>query len=403
MTKVDLKETVGGNVNKGFEPVKEAFIRNFTHHGETGAACAIYYRGEKVVDLWGGYSDLVHRIPWGEHTCTPVFSSTKGFAALTAAVAHSKGFFSYEDKVADYWPEFAENGKEKITIRQLFNHQAGLCALDKLQLNTFSDLDTRQVFTKLAVMTPEWLPGTAHGYHTWTLGWFIGELIRRVDPLGRSLGVFMQEELCKPLGAEFYIGLPDGFPEDRLAKVQGISSPLQVFKHMHELTIGMLLGFLNPGSLTSRSMVDKKRLVGNNNFNNREMLSIEFPSGNGIGEVRGMAQIYSEFATGGRSLGLSAETLSELQRPAEPPARGWHDRVIRMDLGYSLGFWKPIATRKFGSSLHAFGHPGAGGSFCFADPEMKVGYAYALNKIGGYMDNNPRENNVRNAFYNCIQ
>ncbi|MOA19741.1 Beta-lactamase [compost metagenome] len=188
-----------------------------------------------------------------------------------------------------------------------------------------------------------------------------------------------------------------------MAKVQGISSPLQVFKHMHELTIGMLLGFLNPGSLTSRSMVDKKRLVGNNNFNNREMLSIEFPSGNGIGEVRGMAQIYSEFATGGRSLRLSAETLSELQRPAEPPARGWHDRVIRMDLGYSLGFWKPIATRKFGSSLHAFGHPGAGGSFCFADPEMKVGYAYALNKIGGYMDNNPRENNVRNAFYNCIQ
>lgn len=394
---------IGGTVKRGFEGVREAFVRNFERLGETGAACAVYWRGEKAVDLWGGYADPARRIPWEEHTLVPVFSSTKGFAALCAAVAHSRGWFGYDDPVTRYWPEFGKHGKERITIRQLLSHQAGLCALDGLELRRYADLDTANVAGRLAEMKPEWDPGSAHGYHTWTIGWFIGELLRRTDPRGRSLGRLLQEEICAPLQAEFYIGLPDEVPDSRLAKVRGIDSPLDLLFHLHEIPKALFAGFLNPRSLTSRSMVDRKRLVANANFNDRDMLSIEFPSGNGIGEARAMAQIYGEFATGGEKLGLAASTLEELCRPAEPPASGWFDRVNRVDLGYSLGLWKPIPERMFGSSLHAFGHPGAGGSFCFADPDLGMGYAYVLNRIGGYMDRNPRENAVRCAVYDCLK
>ncbi|KPV60332.1 beta-lactamase [Paenibacillus sp. A3] len=394
---------VGGTVKRGFEGVKEAFVRIFERLGETGAACAVYWRGEKVVDLWGGYADPARRIPWEEHTLVPVFSSTKGFAALCAAVAHSRGWFGYDDPVAQYWPEFGKHGKERITIRQLLSHQAGLCALDGLELRRYADLDTANVAGRLAEMKPEWEPGSAHGYHTWTIGWFIGELLRRADPRGRSLGQLLQEEICAPLQAEFYIGLPDEVPDSRLAKVRGIDSPLDLLFHLHEIPMALFAGFLNPRSLTSRSMVDRKRLVANANFNDRDMLSIEFPSGNGIGEARAMARIYGEFATGGKKLGLAPTTMQELCRPAEPPASGWFDRVNRVDLGYSLGLWKPIPKRMFGSSLHAFGHPGAGGSFCFADPDLGIGYAYVLNRIGGYMDRNPRENAVRRAVYDCLK
>ncbi|WP_207952274.1 serine hydrolase domain-containing protein [Paenibacillus turpanensis] len=392
-----------GTVTPGFEKVADAFVHNFSSRGETGVACAVYVHGECVVDLWGGYADPKQDAKWRADTLVPVFSSTKGFAALAAADAHSKGFFSYDDLVATHWPEFSVHGKEHITIRQLLGHQAGLCRLDELDLRSFADLDTASAAPKLAAMIPAWKPGEAHGYHTWTIGWFISELIRRTDPQGRPLRVFFQEEIAAPLEAEFYIGLPASVPDSRLAKVKGFDSPLQLLLRLHEVPPSLLLAFANPRSLTSRSMVDPKRLVANNHFNHREMLSIEFPSGNGVGRVRDMAKIYGEFASGGSALKLSVHTLEELARPAIPPDKGWFDLVNRADLGYSLGFWKPIPERSFGTSRHAYGHPGAGGSFCFADPDKGVGYAYAMNQIGGYMDRNPRENALRRAVYACLR
>ena len=402
MTKKGNSPQIYGNVEKGFEKVRDAFIHNFSKLGETGAACAVYVQGRLVVDLWGGYSDLEHLTEWRSDTLVPVFSSTKGFAALAAAIAHSRGYFAYDDPLVKYWPEFGTYGKESITIRQLLAHQAGLSHLDEFQLESFRDLDTANISSQLASMKPSWKPGTIHGYHTWTIGWFISEMIRRTDPKKRTLGVFLHEEIAKPLQVEFYIGLPDEIPDSRLAKVKGFNSPLQLLFKLHQVPKPLLLGFANPRSLTSRSMVDKHRLVANNNFNNREMLSIEFPSGNGVGRVQGMAKIYGEFASGGSMLRIAASTLEELKKPAVAPANGWFDHVNRADLGYSLGFWKPIDTRRFGSSLTAYGHPGAGGSFCFADPDIGLGYAYAMNQIGGYMDKNPRENALRKALYSCL-
>ncbi|SYX83551.1 serine hydrolase domain-containing protein [Paenibacillus alvei] len=394
---------VQGWVAAGFEEVEEEFARNFTKRKQTGAACAVYIQGKKVVDLWGGVSDPYSGTLWQEHTMVPVFSSTKGFAALAGALAVSRGLLDYEEQVGSYWPEFAVNGKERITVRQLLSHQAGLSTVDTLQLEKFADLDTSQVANKLANARPEWTPGVKHGYHAWTIGWYIGELIRRVDPRGRSLGRFFHEEIASSLDAEFYIGLPASVPDARLAQVRGINSPAQILKHIHEIPFSMLLGFLNPRSLTARSMVDPKRLVANENFNRREMLEIEFPSGNGIGEVRAMASIYGEFAAGGKKLKLSKSVLRTLEAPPELPLSGAYDHVNRTKLAYSVGFWKPIEGHTFGSSHRAYGHPGAGGSFCYADPDFELGYAYGLNEIGGYMDNNPRENAVRQAVYRCLK
>ena len=206
---VDTSMTHGW-VAPGFEEVETEFRKNFAERGEVGAACAIYHQGKKVVDLWGGYRDHKTRAPWEEDTLVLVFSVTKGMAAMAVAVAHSRGLLDYDEKVATYWPEFAQHGKENITVRQLLSHQAGLSAIDEpLDLETIADQET--LATILARQKPAWVPGTRHGYHMWTIGWYMGELIRRVDPQRRNLGQFFQDEVAKPLDLEFYIGLPPGF------------------------------------------------------------------------------------------------------------------------------------------------------------------------------------------------
>src|SRR4028119_904910 len=160
---------VHGRVAPGFEEVETEFKKDFLERGELGAACAIYHRGEKVVDLWGGYRDRRTGDPWKEDTLVLVFSTTKGISALTVAVAHSRGLLEYDEKVATYWPEFAQSGKEDVTVRELLAHQAGLCAIDEpLSPEVLADLD--RLAGLLARQRPAWRPGTKHGYHYLTLG-----------------------------------------------------------------------------------------------------------------------------------------------------------------------------------------------------------------------------------------
>ena len=260
---------VNGYVKPGFEEVKKQFEHNFSSRGELGAACSIYYQGEKVVDLWGGYKDDVTKSPWEEDTLVTVFSSTKGFAALAIAVAHSKGYFDFDDKVSTYWKEFGQNGKENITIRQVLNHQAGLSTIKDLPITSISDLDTSKMIGFLEEKKPNWEPGTKHGYHCWTIGWIISELIKRTDPKSRSLSHFFQDEIATPLDTEFYIGLPDEVPDERVANIKGIGSVLDLFKDFNTLPKKLLLAFMNPMSITRQSMNDSKNLVAHANFNKR--------------------------------------------------------------------------------------------------------------------------------------
>ena len=201
-----------GEVEPGFEPVREAFGRNFSERDELGAACCAYVDGRKVVDLWGGVADRESQAPWQKDTLVLVFSTTKGMSALAVALAHSRGLIDYDERVATYWPEFARNGKGNVTVRQLLDHQAGLCAVDE-PLGPELLADPGRLAEILAAQRPAWEPGTRQGYHYLTLGLYENELLRRVDPRGRSLGQFLSEEILAPLGEEFYIGpLRQEFP-----------------------------------------------------------------------------------------------------------------------------------------------------------------------------------------------
>lgn len=209
-------------VAPGFENVRAEFERNFAERGEIGAAVAAYWRGERVVNLWGGRRTPQGDAPWNQDTMVVVQSATKGLSAMTLAVANARGWLDYDAPVARYWPEFAQNGKAGTTVRQLLGHEAGLVLLDeKLTLEKLRDLNGMAAV--LARQRPAWPPGARHGYHTITLGLYMQELIRRVDPARRTLGRFFHDEIAVPLDLEFYIGLPKAIPDDRLALVKPLS------------------------------------------------------------------------------------------------------------------------------------------------------------------------------------
>ncbi|WP_202639042.1 serine hydrolase domain-containing protein [Bradyrhizobium sp. CCBAU 051011] len=210
---------IHGEVAKGFEPVRAAFLENFTRRDELGAACCVYRHGEKVVDLWGGIRNKATGEPWEEDTMVLVHSATKGLAAMTLALAFSRGWLDYEERVCTYWPEFAQAGKDRITVRHLLAHQAGLHAFDEpVDRGVIADLD--RLAGVMARQKPAWDPGTRQAYHGISLGFYQNELLRRLDPQHRTLGRFFHNEIAKPLKLEFYIRLPETIPNSRLAKLE---------------------------------------------------------------------------------------------------------------------------------------------------------------------------------------
>ena len=384
---------IAGYVAPGFEEVRAEFVRNFAGRGEIGAAVAAYWRGEKVVDLWGGRRTPDGEEPWLRDTMVVVMSTTKGLAAMTLAVANARGWLNYEAPVALYWPDFALNGKGRITVRQLLGHEAGLVLLDEpLTIAKLRDLDG--IARILARQKPAWTPGARHGYHTMTVGLYMQELIRRVDPDHRSLGRFFHDEIAVPLGLDFYIGLPSEIPDERLARVK----PLSKWRGLLALRYTparVTLKMIQPGSLLRRSFVG----IGVDP-NDRRYLEVEVPAGNGVGTARAIARAYSAFAEGGAELGVGPTTLACLIAPPNPTRAT--DEVLGIPSYFSLGFLRPGPEVAFGSSPRAFGSPGAGGSFAFADPDARLGYAYVMNKLDFYLVDDPRELALRQALYRAI-
>jgi CubicO group peptidase (beta-lactamase class C family) len=393
-------DLVCGDVDEGYGAVADAFRRNFARGEEIGAACAIYRDGRPVVDLWGGYRDGRVRSVWETDTMVSVFSSTKGMAGAAMAVAHARGLFDLDERVASYWPEFGTNGKEAITVGQLLAHQAGLAVLDrKVTLELVSDHD--RLGAILARQRPMWPPGTRHGYHAVTLGWYESQLLSRVDPQGRTLGRFFAEEVATPLEAEFHIGLPDDVPDERIATIHAFKPP-EMLLHLGKMPRRVLLGMLNPRGVLSRSMRCFPELMRPDAWNRRETLRVEVPSVNGTGEPRAIARVYGALATGGGRLGITAPTMAELEQPGSEPTSGPRDVALGLAGSYAMGFLKPSPAMRFGSSSRAFGTPGGGGSLGFADPDAAVGYAYAMNRLGFHMPVDPRELALRQAFYTSI-
>ncbi|MCX4428998.1 serine hydrolase domain-containing protein [Streptomyces mirabilis] len=400
--KIDVPmDLVRGDVAEGYGAIADVFRRNFSDGLEVGAACAVYKDGVKVVDLWGGYRNGLTREPWLENTQVPVFSTTKGVASLAVAVAHARGLLSYDERVATYWPEFAAEGKGDVTVRQLLSHQAGLPVIERpLKLTDLADHDV--LAAALAEQRPAWTPGTRHGYHGQTLGYYASELIRRADPGKRSLGRYFAEEIAAPLDVEFHMGLPRTVDRDRIAHIHGFTVP-EMLLHMHEMPMPFVLASSNPRSLTARAFNNPRELGRVDSFNRPDVQALEIPAANGIGEVRSIAKLYGDAAAGGKALGLNALTLEALADNVQPPTRGTRDEVLRVDTAYSMGFIKPIPRFRFGaSSGRAFGTMGLGGSFAFADPDTGVGFAYAMNRCGFHLWDDPREVALREALFSTV-
>jgi CubicO group peptidase (beta-lactamase class C family) len=300
--------------------------------------------------------------------------------------------------VAAYWPEFGQNGKEHITVRQLLAHQAGLFAFhEPVDRSIVADPD--QLAAVMARQRPAWEPGTRQAYHGLTLGFYEGELLRRIDSRGRTRGRFFQDEIATPLGEDFYIRLPEEIPNARLAT---LSPP-----GFLEMVIGfrprrLLVEGLNPYSNISRALsanpgttvyLDEARVYARN---------LEVPAGGGVGTARAMAHAYDVFASGGHQLGLRRETLDLLAAPANPPARGFYDECLKGEVQFSLGFMKPSVNWRFGGA-RSFGSPGTGGALGFADPDAGIGYGNVTSRMGTIINGDPRDHALRAALYKAIR
>ena len=279
------------------------------------------------------------------------------------------------------------------------SHQAGLPVID--QPLTLDDLaEPATMSAKIAAQRPAWTPRESHGYHNISLGLYESELIRHADPGGRTLGRFFAEETARPLGLDFYIGLTAAVNRDRVAHLH-CWSRAEMLLHLYTLPPRYVAALFNPRSLSARA-VTMPGARGLRDFNRDELRTVELPAINGIGTARSVAKLYGSVATGGSELGITTPTLDALTKPPMPPTDGLRDKVLRVDTAISLGFTKPFPKLVFGSSEKAFGTPGIGGSFGFADPDTGIGFAYAMNRLGFHIWSDPRELALREALFHDV-
>ncbi|MFC4119035.1 serine hydrolase domain-containing protein [Nonomuraea zeae] len=366
---------IGGETAPGFEGVRAAFAANLAGEQEVGAAVGVYLHGRKVVDLWGGIADPETGRRWERDTLQIVFSTTKGITAACAHLLAQRGELDLDAPVADYWPEFAANGKERIPVRWLLTHQAGLPALDH-PITPAEAIAWHPMVTALAAQRPSWEPGTEHGYHGHTYGWLVGEVVRRVT--GRSIGTFLAEEIAAPLGLDLWIGLPQS-EQRRVSRI--IAPPLDLdalaridLDALPEPAREVMRAYTDPTSLTMRSMTVITPMLNHNDPG--EQLA-EMPSTNGICTARALARFYAALI--GEVDGHRVLTPGTLAAATAEQASGI-DRVLRVPVRIGTGFGLPTPDA-FWYSPTAFGFPGYGGSLGFADPASGLAFGYVMNHI----------------------
>lgn len=397
-TSTKLRPSIDGIVAPGFEPVRDAFVANFTDRGELGGAVCVVVAGEVVVDLWGGVRDQTTDAPWRADTMTLVHSTTKGLSGLVLALLNSRGLFDYDERVATYWPEFAQAGKEDITLRQLLSHQAGLFAFDEhVDREVVADLD--RLAGVMERQAPIWPPGERQAYHAITLGFYENELVRRIDPAHRTIGQVLHEDIAIPLGVgdEVYIGTPTLVPDERLAALV----PPGWWARLTSFPLSLTIDAMRRRSVLYRSLIANPGTGFYVDPDHVVVRELEVPSGGAVATARAIAKAYGAFGAPGGPLGLRRDTLDLLSAPASPARRGYDDALFHGPAHFSLGFMKPSELMPFGSSL-AFGAPGAGGSMGLADPAVQLGYGYVTDKMGMALQGDPRDLALRDAVRKVI-
>lgn len=390
---------IKGYIDSKYSLIADTFSDNFHQHGEIGASLCVFHNNEMVADIWGGYRDLKKQKEWDEYTVVPFFSTTKAIASSCLALFHSKGLFDYHDKVSDYWEEFAQNGKEHITIAQLLQHRAGLSAIDrKLTIENIQDRDLLE--TILAEQKPQWKANDYQGYHVWNIGWYISALLSRIDPQKRRLKEFVEEEILPNISGEVRIGIDQDYDMDKIAELK----PFSKFKGLFSMPIDFVMELFKPWSLSFKSMLNPSFVSNHANFNKKEILQSEIGAGGGIGNAKGLAFLLDGLTNPNHPLHLGKATLEYLTRYPEPPEQGYKDVVFRQDaFRFHGGFMKPSEKHNFSKSNKAFGGFGAGGSFAFTDPDNNLIIAYTMNKMDHKMMNMKIEVALRNAVYKTIE
>ncbi len=369
-----------GKCQSAFGPVKEAFVANFKESGEIGARVAIISDGETVVDLWGGYTTEACDVEWDENTLVCCMSVSKGVTALAAHLLVDRGLLEYDAPVARYWPEFAQNGKSDLTIRQALSHRTSLGIINTAEPG---DVLNWEIFTKkIAAQAPNWEPNTNETYHSITFGFIVGEIVRRID--GRPIDQFIREELVAPIDADFILGCSE---EDLLRTAPQIMNP------ENELMSGDLI---NEKTLPLFSSLP----ADPNFFGSPEFLKTVIPSASGISNALGIARLFAPLACGGEYNGhrlFKPETISAICEEQ------WHhiDYLFGNDFRVALGLLLNIPFNDFGREGNV-GSAGAGGYTVFADPVNRISFGYTPNRFTTGAGMGQESGRLVKALYQCV-
>ncbi len=379
---------IEGTCDPKFNRVKDAFAENFEKRAEVGAAASVVLDGKSVVDIWAGHADKAKTRPWTRDTLVNVYSTTKGVTAICAHRLVDKGLLDIDAPVAKYWPEFAKAGKDKLPVRYLLSHRAGLPAVSKiLDDNALFNWDT--MTAALAEQEPWWEPGTAHGYHAVTFGWLVGEVIRRIT--GKTPGVYLRDELAGPLDLDFHIGLEaknDARTADMLAAPPPGPGEPNIFAEAMK----------NPESVAAKAFMNPPLMGKPGLVNSREWRAAEIPAANGHGTARSLARLYGALARGGELDGFRVMSKDEVAKCSIEQSNG-PDAVLTINTRFSQGFMMSQPGASLGPNPKSFGHPGAGGSLGYADPEAKIGFGYTMNKMQASLLIDPRATALIDAVY----
>ncbi len=378
---------IEGNCDPRFAAVRDAFAENFEKRKEVGASVAVTYKGQQVVDLWAGFADKKRTRPWTRDTIVNVYSTTKGLTAICAHRLVEQGKLDLDAPVASYWPEFARTGKDKLPVRYLLSHRAGLAAVKKpLPLEALYQWDT--MCEALAEQETWWEPGSKHGYHAVTYGWLVGEVIRRIT--GKTPGTYFRDELADPLGLDCHIGL-DASHDWRVADMLASPPPPPGAPNIFEEVAK------NPESVTAKAFANPPLLTPGV-VNTREWRGAELPAANGHTNARALARIYGALGDGGEIDGVHVLDAESIARCHDEQSYG-PDAVLFISTRMSLGFMMSQPGNSMGPNARAFGHPGAGGSLGFADPDAGIGFGYVMNQMGSNILIDPRAAALIDSVY----
>lgn len=367
-----------GALKNGFEAVGDAFALNFSEELELGASFAAMVDGETVADIRGGYTDRKKETPWTEETLACVYSTGKAATAFLIARAASAGRLDYDAPVARYWPEFAQNGKEAVTVAEALSHQAGLCGFpEEMPPETWLDRDA--IVERLAAMAPLWRPGSANGYHPQTFGFIAGELLRRAT--GETVGELLAA-LRRSDGLQVFCGMG---AEDA-ARAAYMPKPPKA-PDLGELNEFTQVAFLKPWSAPAR-------------VSREAWMAAELPASNMHADARSLAAILSPFVNGGRWKDETVLSPEAIEAAFRERIRG-DDLVLPFHLSWSAGVMRNI-NGHFGPNRNAFGHAGFGGSCVVIDPENRLTAAYVMNRMSPYLVGDPRAVRLIDALYNSL-